>query len=81
MINSYYNRQPISHEQFIELCKKNFKAALEYNKLWRGTLVPITPIHKNLFPRTPIDDVRWITFVLFWILRCEFALEIFWHTL
>ena len=48
MINSYYNRQPISHEQFVELCKKNFKAALAYNKLWRGTLVPITPIQKNI---------------------------------
>ena len=42
-------RQPMSEEQFLQLCKTDFPAALRLNKLWRGDLIPLLPITKNIF--------------------------------
>ena len=39
----------MSQDDFMALCKKNFAAALQYNKLWRGNLIPLRPIRKNIF--------------------------------
>ena len=42
-------RQPMNHEEFLQLCKTDFPAALRLNKLWRGDLIPHLPITKNIF--------------------------------
>ena len=42
-------RQPMNEEQFLQLCKTDFPAALRLNKLWRGDLIPHLPITKNIF--------------------------------
>jgi len=42
-------RQPMSEEQFLQLYKTDFPAALRLNKLWRGDLIPHLPITKNIF--------------------------------
>ena len=39
----------MSHDDFLALCTENFAAALNYNKLWRGNLIPLRPIRKNIF--------------------------------
>ena len=41
--------KPMSHDEFMALCTKNFAAAIQYNKLWRGNLIPLRPIRKNIF--------------------------------
>ena len=42
-------RHPMTHEQFLQLCKTNFPAALRLNKLWRGDIIPLVPVTKNIF--------------------------------
>ena len=39
----------MTHEKFMEICRTNFPLALHYNKLWRGDIVPLSPIYRNLF--------------------------------
>jgi hypothetical protein len=41
--------QPMNEEAFLNLCKTNFSAALKYNTLWRGDLIPHLPVTKNIF--------------------------------
>ena len=41
--------QPMNEQTFLHLCKTDFSAALRYNTLWRGDLVPHLPITKNIF--------------------------------
>ena len=65
MLNNFYNRReeenrkPMSHEKFLYLCKTNFKLALQYNKIWRGAIIPHIPITKNIFCLTDkIYDIQ-----------------------
>ena len=39
----------MSHRDFLDLCARDFSQALHYNKLWRGDLIPLRPLRKNIF--------------------------------